>query len=155
MPTEIKIVHVPKRHYVGVRQHVKPTEIGPFCAEVLPRVSGWLVDKGLQREGMPITVYQSQNLKRGEFEMQPSGFVAEAVEGEGDITAGATAAGDAAHAIHAGPYDTLGETWEAMWEWIAAQGRTVSQPAWEVYVTDPGHDPDPKHWRTEIFIPLD
>jgi len=155
MPPEMKIVQVPQRHYVGVRRRVKPPEIGPLCAEVLPRVRGWLADKGLHRDGMPITVYHSYDQKADEFDLQPGGFVAEAVEVEGDITAGVTAAGDAAHAVHAGLYDSLGETWEALWEWIAAQGRTVSQPAWEVYVNDPGDHPDPKDWRTEIFIPLD
>lgn len=155
MPPEIEIVQVPQRHYVGVRRRVKPSEIGPLCAEVLPQVSGWLGDKGLQRDGMPITVYHSLDRKTGEFDLQPGGFVDEAVESEGDFTAGVTAAGDAAHAVHAGPYDTLGETWGALWEWIAAQSRTVSQPAWEVYVTDPGDHPDPEDWRTEIFIPLD
>lgn len=155
MPLEIKIVRVPERRFVGVRRRVKPPEIGPLCAEVLPRVGRWLADKGLQMDGMPITVYHSHDQKTGDFDLQPGAFVAEAVEGEGDITVGVTAVGHAAHAVHAGPYDMLGETWEALWEWIAAQGRTVSKPAWEMYVTDPGDHPDPKDWRTEIFIPLD
>ena len=155
MPPEMKIVQVSRRHYVGVRQRVKPPEIGLLCAEVLPRVSRWLAEKGLQMDGMPITVYHSHDQNQGEFDLQPGGFVATAVKSEGDITGGVMAAGDAAHAVHAGSYDALGETWGALWDWIAAQRRTVSRPAWEVYVTDPGDYPNPKDWRTEIFIPLD
>jgi len=26
--------------------------------------------------------------------------------------------------------------------------------AWEVYVTDPGLDPHPQQWRTQLFLPL-
>lgn len=155
MPREFEIIQIPQRHYVGVRRRVMRSEIGPLCAEVLPRVTAWLADIGAQMKGMPITVYHSVDLESGQYDLQPGRFVAEPVNGQGDITAGRTAAGEAAHAVHEGSYDSLGKTWEALWAWIAAQGRTVSEPAWEEYVTDPADDPDPRNWRTEICVPLD
>jgi effector-binding domain-containing protein len=53
-----------------------------------------------------------------------------------------------------GPYDTLGETYAALMRWIGEQGRVVAGPMWEVYWTDPGTEPDPARWRTEVIIPV-
>lgn len=57
-------------------------------------------------------------------------------------------------AWHVGPYDTLAETYAALMGWIGEQGRTVAGPMWEVYWTDPGTEPDPARWRTEVIIPV-
>ena len=71
---------------------------------------------------MPVTVYHSHDQRADEFDLQLGGFVAEAVEGEGDITAGVTAASDVAQRGACQLYDTLGEKCGALWERIAAQG---------------------------------
>ncbi len=62
--------------------------------------------------------------------------------------------GAVAVAWHVGPYDTLGETYDALVRWIGEQGRAAAGPMWEVYWTDPGSEPDPARWRTEVIIPV-
>jgi effector-binding domain-containing protein len=75
-------------------------------------------------------------------------------EGHGEIEAGTLQGGAAVVAVHAGAYDSLGETYTAIERWVAEQGARAGGPPWEVYVTDPAEHPDPKDWRTEIYWPL-
>ncbi|MCE9560320.1 MAG: GyrI-like domain-containing protein [Armatimonadetes bacterium] len=63
--------------------------------------------------------------------------------------------GRAVMATHVGPYDTMSETWMALWEWVSENKQQPAEaPPWDVYVTDPGQEPDPLKWVTEIYIPL-
>ncbi len=56
--------------------------------------------------------------------------------------------------LHVGPYETLDQTYGALMGWIAEQGRSVAGPMWEVYWSDPGAEPDPTRWRTEVIVPV-
>ena len=44
---------------------------------------------------------------------------------------------------------------EALDRWCAEHGRRAAGPNWEVYWTDPGREPDPAKWRTEVLKPLE
>ena len=63
-------------------------------------------------------------------------------------------AGTVATVTHMGPYDTLPQTWASLAEWIGSQGLQPAGAPWEVYVTDPGAEPDQSKWRTDIFFPV-
>lgn len=153
MAPDISVVQVPARHFAGVRRRVKPQDIGKLCGEALPRVCQWVKEKG-QNTANSICVYFAHDEAAGEFDVQAGWFITGALEGEGDIVVGEMDAGEAAHVVHVGPYDKLGETWGAAWGWVKAQGREVSKPAWEVYVSDPSQV-KPEELTTEIYIPLD
>jgi effector-binding domain-containing protein len=73
---------------------------------------------------------------------------------EGRVHPSSLPAGPAAHLVHAGGYDRLGEAWQRLGEWIAEQGRTPGPDLWEVYVTEPSPDMDPADLRTELFWPI-
>lgn len=74
--------------------------------------------------------------------------------GTGDIQAGFLAAGPVVMATHSGPYEQLVETYVAIEKWIKDNGLVANGPAWESYVTDPGQEPDPAKWKTEVFFPV-
>jgi effector-binding domain-containing protein len=54
---------------------------------------------------------------------------------------------------HAGPYDTLVETYAAAGRWIEEQGLRPAGAPWEVYLSEP--DTDPASWQTLIYQPVD
>ncbi len=54
--------------------------------------------------------------------------------------------------LHVGPYEDLHLAHRAAEKWLPENGLQSSGPAWEVYVTDPGDEPDPGKWRTEVVI---
>ena len=72
----------------------------------------------------------------------------------GGVVASELPAGLVAHATHAGGYDTLGASWQALTEWVQEQGRTAGPRMWEVYVTQPTPEADPATLRTDLFLTL-
>ena len=59
--------------------------------------------------------------------------------------------GSAVKALHVGPYEELGATWESIKTWIGAQGFTTRATPWESYLTDPDVVPP----VTEVIFPID
>ncbi len=69
----------------------------------------------------------------------------------GDVVASALPAGPTAMALHRGPYDRLGTTHDAIWEWCKANDRRLAGPRWEIY--GDWHE-DPSELLTEVYYLL-
>jgi effector-binding domain-containing protein len=76
------------------------------------------------------------------------------IEPDGAAEAGELPGGRVARVVYAGGFDGLGEAWQRLGAWIAAQGLTPSESYWEVYVTEPNPEMDPADLRTELNWPV-
>ena len=56
--------------------------------------------------------------------------------------------------VHEGGYDSLGESWGRLQDWVARQGLQTAGDLWEVYLTEPTPDGDPAANRTALYLPL-
>jgi len=63
-------------------------------------------------------------------------------------------AGKAAALLHVGPYDTLGQEYDRLHDWIHEQGRDEGAGPWESYVDDVRNGADLSTLRTEVYWPL-
>ncbi len=140
------------RPFVGIRRQLNVTQIVPFFTEAFPKVMGWLAAKGIEPASMPMAVWLKMDMETGIADCHAGCFVHEAVEGEGEITAGETTAGEALTVTHTGPYDTVGQTWMLLFQMAADMERRPGA-GWEIYVDDPEQTPAAKV-RTEIHLPL-
>jgi effector-binding domain-containing protein len=69
-------------------------------------------------------------------------------QAEGPVIPSELPAGEVATAVHRGDYAQLGVTHDAVRGYVAAQGRELAGPCWEIY----GHaPPDPSEAETEVF----
>jgi hypothetical protein len=59
--------------------------------------------------------------------------VARAFAPVGEVIASETPAGQAALAVHVGPYAGLGRAHDAIHAWCAANGRAIGAASWEIY----------------------
>ncbi len=76
------------------------------------------------------------------------------VTAAGRVKPGQLPAATVARTIYHGDYEGLGAGWGEFMAWIEAEGLTQAPDLWECYLTDPGSDPDPNTWRTELNRPL-
>ncbi len=60
-----------------------------------------------------------------------------------------------AKTTHVGTYDKLSEAHATLESWADREHVARRGAPWESYVTDPGQYPDPKDWKTEVFLPLE
>jgi effector-binding domain-containing protein len=125
-----------------------PDLLGVLFGEVYEHI----LQSGQQPAGMPFSRYYAMD---GHTLNVSCGMpVASAMEGAGRVEAGELPACTVATATHMGPYDNLPQSWNALVAWMRSQDLEPADAPWEVYVTDPGEEPDTSKWRTDIFFPV-
>ncbi len=88
------------------------------------------------------------------FDIEAGIPVAEHVAPTEEIQQSSLPAGPAAKLVHVGPYERLEDAHKALHQWIDDNGREAVGNPWEIYVTDPGEEPDNSKWITEVYYPL-
>jgi AraC family transcriptional regulator len=153
MPTlSIERRELTERPVVFVSLRAARHEIPAAIAEGAGKTYMYAQKAGAAIAGHPFTRYLSTG--PGLFNMEIGIPLAAAAPGEGEVKPGVLPAGLAAVAVHAGPYDQLGETYAALERWIETNGLRPAGPPWEWYTTDPAEHPDPADWRTEVYWPV-
>jgi effector-binding domain-containing protein len=87
-----------------------------------------------------------------EFEVEAGFPVSAVVEGDEHVHGSSLPAGPAAITWHIGPYDKIGEAYEALSTWITENGGVPDGPGWEIYFSDPGTSA-PADYRTQVVQP--
>lgn len=129
-----------------------PAGIAAVIPEILPAAWAAVKQAGRSPVGPPIVRYLSFSDDAVELE---GGLPVDAPIASGDRIQPITLpAGEAAVTWHVGSYDRLSEAHMALHHWVAENNRRSGAPSYEVYWTDPGEEPDPTKWRTEIVFPL-
>lgn len=121
-----------------------PAEIGEVYRELRRR--------GLAPTGAPY-LQCTQPDASGTVDYEVGWPVPGDVTGTGRVEPGVLPGGRAAWTEHRGPYDTLGQTYAAVYAWIAANGHRPSGPPRELYMTGP-EVTDPKDIVTEVIAPF-
>jgi effector-binding domain-containing protein len=79
-----------------------------------------------------------------------AGFPASApIESSGAVLSSALPGGPAVTAEHRGPYETVGETYDAVADWLTEHGYRPAGPPWESYLDGP----DVAEPRTLVSFP--
>ncbi len=119
----------------------------------------WVATRGYAPAGMPRAVYLTNpaQIPEPEAEFELWAPVApgppEETPGEGGCGLKRVPARTLAIAVHTGPYDSIGATYETLVRWIAEHGRTIVGPCEETYMTDPAEAP-PEEYVTEVAFPV-
>jgi effector-binding domain-containing protein/uncharacterized protein YndB with AHSA1/START domain len=74
--------------------------------------------------------------------------------GSGDIKKGMTHAGKAVKCVYTGPYEEGDKPHNAIAEYMKANSLNMAGAPWEVFVTDPGMEPDSTKWVTHVYYPI-
>jgi effector-binding domain-containing protein len=153
MSYTVRVERVTSRPIAVVRRRVAPGEL----SRVVPEACGlvWETVKSAQVKdaGRHVAVYRDAG--GGLLDIEVGVEVGTAFPGLNEVVGSVTAAGDTATVAHYGPYRKLGNAHQAIRQWCAAQGRTLSGTNWELY----GHwldewNNDPSKIRTDIFYLL-
>jgi AraC family transcriptional regulator len=135
-----------------IRREVSRENLPAELGKCLGAVHAHCAQAGLAVAGPPFTRYPHTDSAGIAIE---AGIPAAApAAASGEIEAGFLQAGPAAVALHAGPYDRLGETYAALERWMAENDVRPGGAPWESYLTDPGEHEDPADWRTEVYWPF-
>jgi AraC family transcriptional regulator len=151
--TEIAI-----RDRAVVRLLVIEHQGAPHCiGEAFDRLVAWGAPRGLLGPGrLGVSVYLTDMGVPDAEQRSLAGFTIEGVvvSDNPHIAPYDLPGGRHAVALHQGPYAKLGETWRALYTWLAAsQHQPADRPAFEVSLNNPRFTP-PDELLTEVCIPL-
>lgn len=125
------------------------SDAGAFFDRVFRTLPGVLAEQGIGIVGPAVARYHGAPTDTVDLE---AGFPTDRpVTAAGDVRPGSLPSGTAARLVHAGGYDSLGESWGRLAGWLAEHGHTPGDDLWEVYVTEPTPDMDPADLRTELY----
>lgn len=147
------LVEMTAQPFAFVKRRTSMDEIPKAMEEGFTALMTALGTGGITPAGMPFCHYISWDEKSANFEL---GFpIAKKDVGaarEAGLEIGTTVGGRVMKALHIGPYDTLGQTYEKMMGEIEAEGLEGASDMWEAYFSPP--ETPPAKIRTEVYWPV-
>jgi effector-binding domain-containing protein len=124
-------------------------------------VARFLIAHGSYPTGRPFARYHQVGEARFRVEagfpvpapIDGDGIDGEGIDGDGEVQPLTLPGGRVATTVHVGPYDAMEPAYRSVAGWITAHHGTADGDPWEVYASDPGAEPDPAKWRTQIVQP--
>ena len=152
MSVSVNVQTVHPRKLAAVRREVAPGAVGSACRPALDKVWEFIRSRpGLWTDGHNIFLYHHPK-QPGEPILCDFGVeVTRTFETAGEVYPTETPSGEAAVAVHRGPYIRMNEAHRAIEKWMAANRRESAGHSWEIY-GDPM--PDPADTQTTVVYLL-
>ena len=147
--TVVEIVITDPRPTAVVAQTTTWAEFPTVWGQLLGEVYGFVRGRSELATGSGGELWQNVMLYKDQRpDVEVGVLVTSPFESQGRVVASALPGGEVATATHRGDYARLGVTHDAVREHVAAHGRDLDGPCWEIY----GHGrADPSEQETEVF----
>ena len=152
MAYEIVVEDVASRPIAAVHASVADGHVADTWRPALDEVWAYLRRHGgLRTDGHNIFLYHHPKQPGAPILCDFGVEVTRTFETAGEVYAIETPEGEAAVAVHRGPYDRMNEAHNAIGKWMAANRRESAGQSWEIY-GDP--TPDPADTETTVVYLL-
>ena len=152
MEHEVHLTERPALRVVAKRMPVTLESIGAALSQAFGEVYAVIGAAGVGTAGPPFVIYHSIPVPGQPLDIEVCAPVAGTIEPREPWRLEELPAGTFASRIHVGPYDTVGATYQAVSDWIAAHGLAVAGPPREVYLSPPSTPPE--QTQTVIEFPV-
>lgn len=128
------------------------------AVENLPQVFGtaygaimnYLSETGIEPSGAPYAGYFNMDMQDLDIEI---GFpVLQTITGKDEIKPSEIPAGKQVSCLYTGPYSQVEPAYNAIMEWISANGYTATGECYEFYLNDPSETPENELLTKIVFL---
>ncbi|MCD4664404.1 MAG: GyrI-like domain-containing protein [Bacteroidales bacterium] len=151
--SNIKVENITSFPALTKKKTVSMEEIGPAMGEIFGGLMEYMQKNSIEITGPPFAIWHSWD-PEGENEMECGIPVMKIVGEPGEFNSITTYEGKAVSTLHIGPYDSSGDTWLTVENYIKENKLKINGSPWEVYLTNPQTEPDTSKWKTKIFQPV-
>jgi effector-binding domain-containing protein len=149
---EVGIKEVLPVDALAIRVTCSMEEIEAYMSQSFEMVMTEASNAGLQMTGPPFSIwYQWEG---DTFEFDNCIPVSGKTNTTGDVKNIRTYDGKVISVVHTGHYNTTGNSWEALENYLKENDLESNGDPWEVYLTNPQQEPDPAKWMTELVWPV-
>jgi effector-binding domain-containing protein len=149
----IEVKQVESQKTIVIRFDVSSKEIGPAMGEAFGKLFGFLGSNSIAPAGPPFSVYYSYD-PAGNTVFEAGVPVSDTVSGNDEIRYKEFPAMKVVTTQFKGPYDAMEPTYGELYKYVSANGLESDGTAWEVYLTDPSQQNEPKENQTLIYMPV-
>ncbi|MBI3844688.1 MAG: GyrI-like domain-containing protein [Planctomycetes bacterium] len=149
---DVTIDTVKAQPIASIRMTIDAKDVSKTLAIILPEVGTYVSSVGGAMAGPPFSRYHK--IEGDKIDIEAGMPLKSPVASKGRVLASELPAGKVAMTWHIGPYTTLTQTYDKLKAWMKDHSMESAGGFWEFYWTDPGLEPDPAKWRTQIFWPL-
>ncbi|RSK40739.1 SRPBCC family protein [Mangrovimonas spongiae] len=142
-------------YYIYTTASCRIDDIKNKIPEMMPKVGAFAANNNISQAGMPFTLYHDWNEEQGTVILSCCIPTTEKIIiPEGDILTGQLEPFKAVKTTLKGDYNNLSEAWEKTMTYVEQYNLEFADKHTmvESYVTDPGKEPNPAEWMTELFI---
>lgn len=129
-------------------------KMGPMLGEVM----AYMQSNNIQQSGAPFTIFHQMDAEAGTVIFSAAIPVKERINTALDskVLCGYMEPLTAVKTTLKGNYDHLDAAYKAAYTYIEEKALALDpeQPQFEVYASDPGLEPNPANWLTEIYVPI-
>lgn len=149
---EFTIVNLEPKQAIAIRDHSTAAGLGKKYGEIYGELSEIIKKQDLEVTDHPLGIYHS--FTQEDVDMEGAIVVKGNPKPEGRMHVINTYKGKALRGDFYGPYDKLQEGWDATVAYAKENNMETTWPCFEIYVNDPGNEPNPSKLHTEIYLPI-
>ena len=152
MPVSVNVQNVHSRKLAAVRREVPPGTVGAAWGPAIGKVWPFIRSQpDLWNDGHNILLFHHPFQPGAPILCDFGVEVTRTFETAGEVYPAETQGGEAAVAVHRGPYNRMNQTHDAIRKWMATNRREPAGYSWELY-GDPA--PDPTDTETTVVYLL-
>lgn len=133
------------------------SNISNTIAKQYADILNYMNSNTIPTSGMPFTIYLQRDFDNGDVIMSNAIPVNNQVivTEDSNVLCGFMERTTAVKVTLKGNYTNLNEAWTKAYQYLKDKQLTASEMSpFEIYINDPGDNPNPAHWITEIYIPI-
>ena len=142
----------PARAILRRKARLSAPRIAPFIQEKFAELYGIVAERGIRPAGPPSAVFGQRPDRVDEADVEVWVPVEPGVPD--DVEVSRVPEVPVASTVHRGPYEEMGEAYEAIDAWIAEHHREAVGPIRETYLNGPAEVDEPSEYLTEVEVPL-